>query len=288
VDKELAGKDGFVLLHIHYKGEWSWDDNKDTYDKKRSIITQINGRHTWDDSRDPRENFFKKCENLDKWREDSGTPIFGNKVTRAEWNWRDDSHFPDSLKEYATCLRYLLKEGEACKKVVRKKYIDASTANFGTTTNGGSTGPDDPDAIWIEPDWTALQLATPSRSPLSFTILFVGVNGNEKADLNLKEEYKKIQSALEKYSKRSVKHEIRLSRVAYSSWKDVILEIQRVEPTIVQFGYHSQESGLELFGQTVRPQEMIPVNVESRTRGRAEIRLIVLNACESDGHAKKL
>ena len=119
---ELAGKDGFMILHVHYSGEWRASDTPADFDKKRSIITQINGRHTWDDCRDMRELFFKKCFELDKWREAKGTPILGNREVPSGWKWRDDSS--RRLTGDTSCLRDLLDKGEQCRKVVRTKYVD--------------------------------------------------------------------------------------------------------------------------------------------------------------------
>jgi len=36
---ELAGKDGFIILHVHYSGEWRASDTQADFDKKRLIIT---------------------------------------------------------------------------------------------------------------------------------------------------------------------------------------------------------------------------------------------------------
>ena len=41
----LASRDGFVILHVHYAGEWKISDDQATFDRKRSTITQINARH---------------------------------------------------------------------------------------------------------------------------------------------------------------------------------------------------------------------------------------------------
>jgi len=128
VNKKLAGKDGFIILHVHYSGEWRESDTQADFDRKRSIITQINGRHTWDDSRDLRERFFKKCLELDKWREAKGTPILGNREAPSGWKWRDDSS--RRLTVDTPFLRDLLEKGEQCRKVVRTKYVELIAAHI--------------------------------------------------------------------------------------------------------------------------------------------------------------
>jgi len=50
----LAGKDGFIILNVHYSGKWRASDTQAVFDEKRSVITQINGHHTWDDNNDMR------------------------------------------------------------------------------------------------------------------------------------------------------------------------------------------------------------------------------------------
>jgi hypothetical protein len=57
----LAGHHSFVIFHVHYKGTWVKSDDQTMFDRKRSIIAQINARHTWD-GRNEAEKFFKKCE----------------------------------------------------------------------------------------------------------------------------------------------------------------------------------------------------------------------------------
>ena len=47
-DPSLAGGDDFVILHVHYAGEWRDADSQAAFDRKRELITQINVRHTWD------------------------------------------------------------------------------------------------------------------------------------------------------------------------------------------------------------------------------------------------
>ena len=50
----MAGLDGLVILHVHYAGVWDRADDTTAFDKKRSIITQINARYTgsmWTEAR---------------------------------------------------------------------------------------------------------------------------------------------------------------------------------------------------------------------------------------------
>ena len=69
-------------------------------------------------------------------------------------------------------------------------------------------------------------------------------------------------------------------------------QVGREYPTILHFGCHAQACGVELYGKTVLPQQMIPAikshNEFARKMGKAEIHVIILNACESDEHAQKL
>ena len=66
-------------------------------------------------------------------------------------------------------------------------------------------------------------------------------------------------------------------------------------PTALHLGCHAHKGGgLELFRQTVKPREILPEimswNRDARRRSppRPDIRLIVLNACESATHALDL
>ena len=127
VEPRLAGEDGFIILHVHYSGEWRDEDTQAAFDQKRSVVTQINGRHTWDDSYHIRDRFFKKCLDLGKWREAKGTPILGNHEAPTGWKWRDDSK--RDLTDNTSCLRDLLEKGKHCRKVVRQKYVDLVSAH---------------------------------------------------------------------------------------------------------------------------------------------------------------
>ena len=35
-DKSLVGRDDFIILHVHYAGDWNWSDDQATFDRKRS------------------------------------------------------------------------------------------------------------------------------------------------------------------------------------------------------------------------------------------------------------
>ena len=85
-DPALAGRDDFIILHVHYAGDWNRFDDQATFDQKRSTITQINARHTCDGSG---PKFHKPCQDpggeLDrKWREERGTPVLG-KTSGLKW-----------------------------------------------------------------------------------------------------------------------------------------------------------------------------------------------------------
>ena len=90
----LAGKDGYAIMHVHYDGVWDDRDGKEAFDRKRSTIKQVNIRHTWDTGRPESEKFWKKCIDLDKWRESGGMPILGSKEAPNGWRWREHDH-PD-------------------------------------------------------------------------------------------------------------------------------------------------------------------------------------------------
>ena len=84
-----------------------------------------------------------------------------------------------------------------------------------------------------------------------------------------------------------------LKHVAYSTWQEVLDEIMRVRPTWLQFGCHSgKETGIHLYGNKVQPERILPAiqewNAFARSKGWAYIRVLVLNACDSDVHAEKL
>jgi len=161
-------------------------------------------------------------------------------------------------------------------------------------SNEEYTEPDQSGEEYTEPDWSKLE--RPGEAPWPFTILFVGVDNGKKSspDLKLKLEFKKIEQA---YRERLAKHDTRrvvIKQLLFSQWKEVMEEICKEMPTALHLGCHAWKGkggGLELFRQTVKPREILPSivswNRDARIRSppRPEIRLIVLNACESETHA---
>ena len=84
-----------------------------------------------------------------------------------------------------------------------------------------------------------------------------------------------------------------LKQIPYTTWNEVLQEITRYHPTVLHLGCHSNKaSGIKLFENTVQPESMIDAirewNSEAREQSRHPIRVIVVNACESDVHAEKL
>ena len=134
--------------------------------------------------------------------------------------------------------------------------------------------------------------------PSKLTILFVGVdNGSAKdPDLNLKAEYKNIEQAYrESDIFRCTPPRVDIRRLYFSNWNEVMMEIRKEQPTILHFGCHARQgSGFELFRETVKPRQILDAisswnrDARGRTPPRPDIRLIVLNACESDIHALDL
>ena len=145
---------------------------------------------------------------------------------------------------------------------------------------------------WKEPNWSNLD--TPDPAPQPFKILFVDVNDNEQLNLKLKEEYEKMKDKLSRHFSWNVAEQDkpRLITIPYSTWDEFLTEIRREYPAAVQFGLHSQESGIELFQQSVQPHQMLQAieahNRHARYMGRTELRYLFFNACESAAHAEKL
>ncbi len=85
----LAGTDGYVIMHVHYAGNWDAGDLWKQRKRKRSTITQVNIRHTWHIGRPEKEKFVMKCEALNRWPERTGTPIL---EAPDGWLWREHDH----------------------------------------------------------------------------------------------------------------------------------------------------------------------------------------------------
>eukprot|EP00961_Rhodomonas_salina_P023076 309466-Rhodomonas_salina.1 len=112
-DARIAGQDGFVILHVHFAGKWH--ELRDQRD--RSTISQINIRHT----ARREEDAWKKCADLDKWREQ-----YGEFVVRrfpGGWKWKE-------RPEVSPALHKLLAIADKCTRFVRGK--SAPTENVPT------------------------------------------------------------------------------------------------------------------------------------------------------------
>ena len=260
----------------------------------RNTITQINIRHTWDSSRDEFQRFWKKCKDIDKWREKIGRPILGRREAPGGWKWEDSAQSP--LGEYTAGMRTLLEQGEKCNKVVRKKFVDLA-ADLRPAEAAAGTGaqhrPNRDGGAEIPQDWSAL--GRPDDAPFPFTILFVGVDNSDKTDpdLNLKAEFEKIEQAYrERLARDDPTRAVRIKRLYFTRFAEVVLEIRRESPSVVHFGCHAREKkGLELFKETVDTPTMVR-SIEAWNRDARQqrppqppVRGIIYNSCESDMHA---
>jgi hypothetical protein len=235
-----------------------------------------------------------------KERLDSGQyAVYGELPAEdAAFQWQSKSGKSQSLPRRSTGDSF---EGErvcgagfAMDKL--KQTFDESRKKVLTAAGAASTLNSAFGTLWIEPDWA--QFEAPANVPSKLTILFVGVdNGSAKdPDLNLKAEYMNIEQA---YSEsdicRCTPPRVDIRRLYFSNWKEVMMEIRKEQPTILHFGCHAQQgSGFELFQETVKPRQILDAicswnrDARERTPARPDIRLIVLNACESDIHALDL
>ncbi|EKX41502.1 hypothetical protein GUITHDRAFT_112475 [Guillardia theta CCMP2712] len=128
----------------------------------------------------------------------------------------------------------------------------------------------------------------PDTPPYPHRLLFVPVDvhaGPNDPGLNLKDEYNSIHDIL------SATDANNLSRTYSSTWGDVMKEIKR-QPLILHFSCHSDPEAIKLFRQNIVPETIMNAlqahNEEARRSGAAEVQLVVLNACYSDEHARKL
>ncbi len=263
----LAGKDGYAILHVHYAEVWDDGDSQMVYDKKRATITQINVRHTWDRGRPESERFWKKCLDLDLWRESRGSPVLGELEAPTGWKWRDHDYPEGATPWFTPYLRGLLQRGERCNKAVRKKYVECISASAAATapepaaaSGLGQARSDSKIAeTHPEPNWLALQ--PPDPAPWPFTILFAGVDNGHKddPDLELQREFQMIESV---YKQSKIYHDgsaprVHIKQIFFSKLADVMIQIRREKPSVLHFGCHSEKStGLELFRQIAKPKEI--------------------------------
>ena len=236
-DAGLAGLDGLVILHVRYAGVWERADDQAAFDEKRSIITQIKARYTGGKKR----------------KEVQAMQVLGSPEAPSEWRWRDPAR--RHLTEYTPALQDLLLKGEKCSKVVNKRFVDWVAAHNQAEEAAQAQAA----AAWTAPDWASLALPAPAPAPRPFTILFVGVNSNERPDLDLMAEHKRVQAALDMAYGSASAHKPVLIHVAYSTWDEVLGEIRRWKPTVLHLGCHAERhAGIRLFRGTIQPERMLP------------------------------
>eukprot|EP00961_Rhodomonas_salina_P180204 2432050-Rhodomonas_salina.3 len=111
-DAAVSGDDGYVILHVHYAGNFL----RNVGDRDRSTITQINIRHT------PcyrEEAFHRKCKDLDRWRERRGTRLVKIDETLG-WKWRKHPNWHPAVAK-------ILAKAERCTQWVRgRKEVEIS------------------------------------------------------------------------------------------------------------------------------------------------------------------
>jgi hypothetical protein len=296
-DPALAGRDEFIILHVHYAGDWNRLDDQSTFDRKRSTITHINARHTCDGSG---PKFHKPCQDpggeLDgKWREERGTPVLGSWEAPHGWRWRDPAQ--RNLTDATPCLQDLLRKGELCTKVVRKKYVDlvlsqdAPQSSLETNSvaavlgsGAGSTSLyQSPSAhvvaLTSSSNWAALPAPLPPVAP--YCILFVGANNANETQLNLEGEMQQMENAFFQQRGRTSWGDNVIFKPSYfTSAADLSRALRLHDPAVLHFSCHGHTSALSLFGQDLAAQDLVKF-IESWCASGKRLQFIIANACHS-------
>ena len=139
-----------------------------------------------------------------------------------------------------------------------------------------------------------MNMPPPLQPTWNYVILFVGANGDGiwNDQISLKEEYEMIQNTLWRVYGESAVRPL-LKHDPYSTWYEVMEVVMREYPTVVHFGcYSSQEEGMALIQRSVSAEDMIEniqvCNLLAFQKKKPGVRVIVLNACESNVHAQQL
>ena len=107
----VAGHDAMAILHVHYAGSWTQRESL----RNRSVIKQMNLRHTVPAPANtnirPANAWFRKCVDLDKWREMRGRMIFF--IPEGGWFWEKNPAF-------STAMHKVLSSGERCRTIRRE------------------------------------------------------------------------------------------------------------------------------------------------------------------------
>jgi ankyrin repeat protein len=298
-DPALAGRDDFIILHVHYAGDWNRSDDQATFDRKRSTITQINARHTCDGSS---PKFHKPCQDPGgelhgKWREERGTPVLGSSQAPDGWKWRDPAQ--RNLTDATPCLHDLLHKGERCTKVVRKKYVDLVAAHSqdapqsSLETNAGaaalSSGAGSASlhqspsahvvALASSSNWAALPAPVPPVPP--YCILFAGANNANEIQLDLENEVRQIHDAfIQRHGSNSWGDKVIFKHSFYSTTADLSRDLRIHDPACLQFSCHGDASALALFRQDLAAQDLVNFIASWCASGK-RLQLIIVNACDS-------
>lgn len=104
----------YVLLHVHFAGKW----HDDREQRDRSRVEQANLRHSVTQIQPGQRVWFRKCDDMCAWREESGTQVHIQKVP---WSWEQDTKVHPEMHK-------LLAMGEQCTHYVRTICIAPACA----------------------------------------------------------------------------------------------------------------------------------------------------------------
>ncbi|KAJ1471845.1 hypothetical protein T484DRAFT_3485350 [Baffinella frigidus] len=109
VNQGVAGNGQMAILHVHYAGKWTQRQSL----RDRSVVTQMNLRHSVPvrGNTRPDNTWYRKCVDLNKWREMRGKMVFH--IPKGGWYWQN-------CPAFSTAMHTVLSAGERCRTIVRE------------------------------------------------------------------------------------------------------------------------------------------------------------------------
>eukprot|EP00960_Hanusia_phi_P048033 758732-Hanusia_phi.AAC.1 len=120
-----------------------------------------------------------------------------------------------------------------------------------------------------------------------YRFLFVPVRDPDLTPLDLKDEYMRIHAVMSKSDVNNL-----YTTTLSPTWGDAIREVVDRYPLILHFACHSDETAIKFFRRELVPETIVEAlrshNQKAKKSGKAQVQIVVFNACFSNRHAEKL